>query len=299
MTVSTTGARHLLFSLKEARLPDDMLAALRDEVVLAGWMRASGVLSDVHIKVSTSSAAVRRLAGPVQVLALEGSVGLANGDVSCGLRAVLAHETAAGELETIAGDIVEARIAALEVHVQAFDDVVAARTLDASGVWLLDPTSATAAAPAPRAVAPQPAADPIAAPVPAPVVPAPSFAAAVRADIPAPAPPPPPPVVAPAPPPASAPVRPSPTFSASSPMPARIVRPVVEQEEQLAPEAGDIVEHFAFGRCEVVMSDGDRLHVRLTKDQRIKEIALEMLKVELLPPEEGQTTKHYKLARRI
>ena len=34
-------------------------------------------------------------------------------------------------------------------------------------------------------------------------------------------------------------------------------------------------------------SDGDRLHVRLGKDQRIKEIALEMLKVSPLPAERG------------
>ena len=65
------------------------------------------------------------------------------------------------------------------------------------------------------------------------------------------------------------------------------------------PDAGDTVEHFAFGRCEVVKTDGDRLHVRLGKDGRIKEIALEMLKVSRLEPEPGQTTKHYKLARKL
>ena len=83
-------------------------------------------------------------------------------------------------------------------------------------------------------------------------------------------------------------------------MPLRPVKPVQqEEEEQLMPDAGDIVEHFAFGRCEVVKTDGDRLHVRLGKDGRIKEIALEMLKVSSLPPEEGQTTRHYKLARKL
>lgn len=83
-------------------------------------------------------------------------------------------------------------------------------------------------------------------------------------------------------------------------MPLRPVKQVQqEEEEQLMPDAGDIVEHFAFGRCEVVKTDGDRLHVRLGKDGRIKEIALEMLKVSSLPPEEGQTTRHYKLARKL
>jgi hypothetical protein len=49
----------------------------------------------------------------------------------------------------------------------------------------------------------------------------------------------------------------------------------------------------------VVKSDGDRLHVRLGKDGRIKEIALEMLKVMSLPPVEGAAGKHYRLDRKM
>jgi predicted DNA-binding protein with PD1-like motif len=294
MTVATSGARHLLLRLQgPARLPEAMLGVLRDEVVLAGWMRASGVVTDAVVRVGTS--APRQVAGRAQVVTLEGSVGLAAGDVSCGLRVVLAHETESG-VETIAGDLVEARIEALEVLVTAFDEVVATRQLDASGVWLLDATSATAPAAAPSAPAAPPPAPAAPAP-PAPAAPAPSFAAVVRANETPPAPPaaPPPAPAAPTAPPAP---RPSPTFSASA-MPARIAKPVVEEEEQAIPEPGDIVDHFAFGRCEVVKTDGDRLHLRLPKDQRIKEIALEMLKVSLLPPEEGETKKHYKLARKL
>ena len=286
MTVSTSGARHLLLRLGEAaRLPGSMLSVLRDEVVLAGWMRASGVLSDVQLRVGT--APPRTIAGPVQVVMLEGSVGLANGDVSCGMRVVIAHETDAGVIETVAGDLVEARVNALEVHVIAFDEVVATRQLDASGVWLLDATSASVpaapTAPAPRLVAPPPP------PPPAPA-PQPSFAAVVRAE-PAPALPAAPPVA-----------RPSPTFSMGSnnAMPTRIAKPILpEEEDQAVPEPGDIVEHFAFGRCEVVKTDGDRLHLRLPKDQRIKEIALEMLRVELIPPVDGETSNHYRLARKL
>ncbi|HSO38904.1 MAG TPA: hypothetical protein VLT33_40520 [Labilithrix sp.] len=287
MTVSTSGARHLLLRLADpARLPEAMLGVLRDEVVLAGWMRGSGVLSDVQIRVGT--APPRHIAGPVQAVVLEGSVGLAAGDVSCGFRVVLAHETEAGELETIAGDLVEARVNALEVHVTAFDEVVATRQLDPSGVWLLDATSTSvpaaqpAPAPAPRPVAAAPAPAPAPAPQPS------SFAAVVRADE-APAPPPAPPVA-----------RPSPTFSNTNAMPSRIAKPILpEEEEQAIPEPGDIVEHFAFGRCEVVKTDGDRLHVRLPKDQRVKEIALEMLRVSLIPAVDGESTKHYKLARKL
>ena len=83
-------------------------------------------------------------------------------------------------------------------------------------------------------------------------------------------------------------------------MPVRPMKPAAaEEEEHLYPEPGDVVEHFAFGRCEVVKSDGDRLHLRVGKDGRVKEIALEMLKVAALPPVEGASGKHYRLDRKI
>ncbi len=307
MTVSTSSARHLLLRFTQpARLPEAILAALRDEVVLAGWMRASGVLSNVEVTVAgAADRSPRKIDGPVQVIALEGSVGLSAGDVSCGLRVVLARVTDSGT-ETIAGDLVGGTIEALEVMITAFDEITATRQLDRAGVWVLDalegparapivstlPTATTSPAPAPALAAPPQ------------VMPSPTqsgFAELSRAPVETPraAPPaaaPPPPAIAPSPP---AGPRPSPTFSAQA-MPQRIARPVqVETEDEPVPEPGDIVEHFAFGRCEVVKSDGDRLHVRLGKDQRIKEIALEMLRVSSLPAEEGQTSKHWKLARKL
>ncbi len=81
------------------------------------------------------------------------------------------------------------------------------------------------------------------------------------------------------------------------PMPQRpAARPKAETEGPV-PEAGDIVEHFAFGNCEVVKSDGDRLHLRIPKDGRIREIALEMLRVTPLDVE--GTGRRFKLERRI
>jgi hypothetical protein len=290
VTITTSNARHLLFGFSDpARLPDALLGTLRDEVVLAGWMRASGILHDVQLR-TLGGSAVRKLAGTFQVVALEGSVGLSQGDVTCGLRAVLARETDTG-LETVAGEIVDARIGALEVVVTAFDDVTAARQPGVAGVWLLDAmTKRETAAAAPKApvAAPAPLAPPVvAAPAPAP----PSSPAAP-----------------PAPPsssraleqPKPAAPKPSPTFSASNnALPMRPVKRQIEEEEQVYPDAGDVVEHFAFGRCEVVKSDGDRLHLRLGKDGRIKEIALEMLKVTPLAPVEGSSGRHFKLDRKL
>jgi predicted DNA-binding protein with PD1-like motif len=282
MTVTSSSARHILLRFREpARLPEALLGALRDEVVLAGWVRASGVLGEVQLRAFDARAgsppAARRIAGPVHAVVLEGSVGLANGDVTCGMRAVLARETDSG-LETIAGEIVEARIVALEAMVTALDDAAAARALDPTGLWLLDlGGGAPRAAPA----APKP-------PLPQPPQPPPAWAEAARASEETPAPP----VGRPAPP------KPSPTFTAAA-IPQRPVKPAAPFEDVVYPDAGDVVEHFAFGRCEVVKSDGDRLHVRLGKDGRIKEISLDMLKTTPLPPEEGQTTRHFRLDRKL
>jgi hypothetical protein len=90
----------------------------------------------------------------------------------------------------------------------------------------------------------------------------------------------------------------APTLFLSQTMPTRSMKPVVAEVETLVPDAGDRCEHFAFGTCEVVKSDGDRLHLRLGKDGRIKEIALEMLKVTELP-DDGAPGRRFKLERRL
>jgi hypothetical protein len=75
------------------------------------------------------------------------------------------------------------------------------------------------------------------------------------------------------------------------------VRPGLDLDTP-APEPGDEVEHFAFGPAEVLRSDGDRLHLRVRKDQRIREIALEMLRVARLPDgDDGK--RRFKLERRL
>ena len=279
---TTEKARHILIRVDAGeRLPDALTTVLRDEVVLCGSLRASGVLADIELRTYHAGlgtlAPPRRIQGPAHVLVLDGSIGLANGDVSLGLRAVIARETESG-VETLSGEIVTARVVALEAIVTALDDIVAARALDEkAGVWMLGEAKVTAA-PAPK-VAPAP-------PPPAPVKQVP------------PAPPSAPVLVS------SAPASPPPVQSTgvSATPPAaihRYTRPMVDDEVPF-PEAGDVVEHFAFGTCDVVKSDGDRLHLRVQKDKdgRVKEIALEMLKVTALPPSEtGQ--KHFKLDRKL
>jgi hypothetical protein len=64
------------------------------------------------------------------------------------------------------------------------------------------------------------------------------------------------------------------------------------------PEPGDAVDHFAFGPCDVLKSDGDRLHLKVHKDGRIREIALAMLSVSRLPDAENGR-RRFKLERRM
>jgi predicted DNA-binding protein with PD1-like motif len=276
-------ARHLFLRVAAGEvLPAALVAVLRDQRVSGGWLRASGVLTDVELSAFDGTLGrlgePRRIAGAVQVLSLESSIGLVDGEPTLSLRAVLGRESDRG-LETLAGEIVSARAIALEAIVTVFDDLVLDRTLDATvGVSLLD-------APA------SPVRPPAAIPVPA-----------VRASA------------------ASAISSPAVTWSAAAtasaqtdrdvqvarsganvqgapmPPPQRPIRPEVEPD-QPTPEPGDVVDHFAFGRCEVIKSDGDRLHLRVPKDGRIREIALEMLRV--IPLESEGPGHRFKLERRI
>jgi predicted DNA-binding protein with PD1-like motif len=257
-------------------LPDGLVARLREEKVACGWLRASGVLVDVDLRAFGAELNApnggRRVAGPVHILSLGGAIGLAGGEPSISLRALLARETAQG-LETLAGEIAGARIVAFEAVVTVLDDLQIERSLDeAAGVWLFRGEVGPAASP--RASPARPAA-------------ATSWSTALEASVDSDREPP------------SAHVRPS---GEGGTMPAPIrpprqARPGADLDAPV-PDPGDIVEHFAFGLCDVLKSDGDRLHLRVHKDGRIREIALEMLRVARLD-DTPAGTRHFKLERRI
>jgi predicted DNA-binding protein with PD1-like motif len=275
-------ARHLVLRASAGEvIPDALATKLRDEQVATGWVRASGVLVDVELRAFDAElgtlGSTRRIAGPVHALVLEGSIGLVDGEPSLSLRGLLARETDHG-LETLAGEIASARVVGLEVLVTALDDVAVERSLDeAAGVWLLGARSSSPAAPRPvRPPAPQPAAPPAA------------WSSALEASERA----------VEREPPRARPVTTISSAASSAPIPQRPARPQVAQEEGPFPEPGDAVEHFAFGPADVVKSDGDRLHVKIHKDGRIKEIALEMLRVSRLPDSESGK-RRFKLERRM
>ena len=50
--------------------------------------------------------------------------------------------------------------------------------------------------------------------------------------------------------------------------------------DDLFPEEGERVNHFMFGACVVISSDGERLKLQQDKDSRVREVALSVLKVQ-------------------
>ncbi len=236
-------------------LPDAIGERLAEEGVACGWLQGSGVLAEVELRAGGGQhgqpGSTRRIAGPVQVLALESSIGLVDGKPALSLRAVLARETDRG-LETLAGEIVHARTIALEALVTVFEDLALQRVLDpTTGVSMLDPGPGAARPPVGSAVSvPLPRTPPAAAG-------AAGWSGALEASAQAPRE-------------LSGPVRPSATTGAGVAMPQRPARRGPEQVDAPVPEAGDVVDHFAFGRCDVVKSDGERLHLRIHKDGRIR-----------------------------
>src|SRR6185503_16531371 len=84
--------------------------------------------------------------------------------------------------------------------------------------------------------------------------------------------------------------------SGGTAMPLKPVKPK-EDLDDVYPEVGDLVNHFAFGDCTVVASNGDQISLRSDPDGRVRAVALAMLKIE--PQPDGPDGKRrFKLARK-
>ncbi len=70
-----------------------------------------------------------------------------------------------------------------------------------------------------------------------------------------------------------------------------------EQVDDPTPDAGDWVQHFAFGLCEVLTSEGDRLRIRdVEGPRRVREVSLSMLRV--TGPTDSDGKRLFQLVRR-
>ncbi len=229
-------SRHVVLRASAGELlPEGLSAMLRDERIVAGWLRGSGVVEDVELRAYDTALGAfgspRRIEGPVQLLALEGSIGVSDGEASTSLRAVLARQTDRG-LETLAGELSRARAVALEIFITCLDDLSLERSFDEpGGLWLVRPSTGTATSDRSARAERAPAAP---------------WSAAVDASDQS----------------NREPRRRAPggASPANAPMPARPVRAGGPDVDGPLPETGDLVDHFAFGLCEVLKTDGDRIH---------------------------------------
>lgn len=78
------------------------------------------------------------------------------------------------------------------------------------------------------------------------------------------------------------------------PLPPKLRR---TEHLELFPEENDVVTHFAFGRCVVIFSDGERIRFQQERDGRVREVALSMLRID--EPTVGEDGKrHWELRRK-
>ncbi len=266
MSSSDGASSGRLLRLSDAHFPESLDLALAEHTITSGWISGTAIVEDVELRVFDPIAgrpgARRHIKGRMEAVSLAGPIVTTENGPFCQLRAVLSRETDTG-IETFAGQLASARVLSFEGYVHG------------AALAPLDVTSHPVA-PAPPSP-PSPWAEAIHA----------SEAGGAshealddkkdeRAYV--------------------SRAQSAPTLAEPAPMPRPPARPVSTDEEHF-PEAGDLADHFAFGRCEIIKSDGDRLHLKIPRDGRIKEIALEMLKVSLREDEGG---KHvYRLDRKM
>ncbi len=81
---------------------------------------------------------------------------------------------------------------------------------------------------------------------------------------------------------------------AGPPLPPKLRR---ADSPDLYPEENDVVTHFAFGRCVVLFSDGERIRFQQERDGRVREVALSMLRIGE-PTVDAEGRRHWELARK-
>jgi predicted DNA-binding protein with PD1-like motif len=291
--------RHIVLHIERGEeLPVALIRALHDAEAKSASITGVGIveaieLADIDPRGVSST---YRIDTPSLVVSLIGNVALEDGATNVHLYANIARQTDAGH-QSFAGHVRWARAGAMDLIVTVFDDLVLERLTDDQGFsTTLVATVRASGGARTVVVAEEPHREPVVvapvavAPVAvAPVVVVPKAVAPVvavpRAVAPA--------VVAP-----KAVVKePEPEVKVALAPPARIAKPV-DDSNDIYPEMNDLVNHFQFGDCEVVSSDGERIRLRQIKDGRVREVALEMLKIERPTIDEVTSKRSFKLARK-
>lgn len=244
-------------------LPGSLIRALDGLEVKSGWVSGAGLLeaAEVRLPLPRNGATAFNVEGPLVLASLSGPLQVHDGVLAPLLWASIAK---AGELgpAVVAGELAWGAVQRVDLVVSVFDDVAPGRAEA--------PVVSPPAAPPPRAVSS----------VAAPLVTPPPQAA--------------PPAPAPAPRPVNTP---TPAVAGPVPVPMRPHR--AEQPElETYPEVGDLVVHFAFGRCEVILSDGDKISIR-EDGGRTRSVGLAMLRIGKPTVDEATGKRLFELGRRL
>lgn len=242
-------------------LPGSLVRALDGLEVKFGWVSGAGLLeaAEVRMPLPRNGVTAWNLEGPLVLSSLAGPLQVHDGVLAPLLWASVAK---AGELgpAAVAGELAWAAVLRVDLVVSVFDDVAPGRTEVAA---------------APREEAAPPRAAPVAS---APLVTPPPQA-----------PPPPAPAARPA-------AAPTPAVAGPVPVPMRVHR--AQPELETYPEVGDQVVHFAFGRCEVVLSDGDKISIR-EDGGRTRSVGLAMLRIGKPTVDPATGKRVFELGRRL
>jgi predicted DNA-binding protein with PD1-like motif len=229
-------------------------AALAERRVVEAWITAYGTLNDVELRDSDSS---KTFATSSRIVSLVGSVEVRNGAPAMTLTATVGRPSMRG-LELIAGEISRARVDRVRVAITA----LTSRTLDSSADDVDGSTTSNAA----RNAAPQRAASPwdaVAEASERSVDAAPKASSAGAKLL-------------------ATKATPHPVRAAATPLSAPVT-PIAPRKkvaiEEFLPEIGDAIDHFAFGRCRVLKSDGEELLVRDESTGKTRTIHLSVLEV--------------------
>jgi hypothetical protein len=238
---------------------DDLLSSIAERAAPLGpgaWAQAVGQVEAVELRLASEGAdPVRSLRGRFTLVSLCGPAGGP-------LTVTLARSTDAG-LELLGGQLVRARSAGVSVLLTPATPDEAPASLDERPPRAPVASVADARPPAPSPPAgPTPAARPVSPAPPAVVAPTATAAAAA------------------VPPNATATAAPPATSWGEVARASERDEDEDDEDEEAIPTPGDLVDHFSFGLCEVLTSDGERLRIRdLRGPGRIREISLNMLTV--------------------
>jgi len=265
--------RHLVVHVERGEeLPVALIRALHDVEVKAANITGVGIVEAIELAGidPRGQSSPIRIDTPAVLASLVGNVAVEDGATKVHLYATLARQTELGH-QTFAGHVRWARASAVDLIVTVYDDLVLERLTDDQGFpsTLVATTRASGvAARVVTVVAEESPREPLVTPPPAT----------------------PKPVVK------EAEIELKPSAPALAP-PARIAKPQ-EDVNELYPEVNDLVTHFSFGECEVISSDGERIRLRQIKDGRVREVSLEMLKIERPTTDSATNKRSFKLSRK-